>query len=810
MIQLLQYLLYAASLSCLFMAFTVIFAYFKPMKRANLGYSFTDLLDYGYLLEHNTILLKNGFLMKIYKLEPKCHRFLPDSDQSHQHDIIARAINDLDGQFMLNVDIIRKKAKPCDKETSYFGPKIFSLLFSKRNELHQGCFTNEYYLSITKTDERYSLVDKHHKYETVFSDFQKQTSNFVSKLSSVLNLQECTFCKNLPYISHEAVNFLYQAVNFEAIKLSLPKCEFTLDELLSCHDFVHSYPSKLDDKYICSIAINGFPYDSYFGMLNELNKLNFNYRFSTRFVSFNSFKSNLLLERKRRLWVQKRRGFLNQLLDKTPREDEINEDAQDQLIDLKDAKRNLAQNKSSYGSYTAQILMLDKDLEELNKDAQKVIKSLSTLGFTGHLETYNTTEAYLGSLPGHTLENVRRHTISNVVLSDLLPIGGSFTGELYSPNKRFGDKAPYLMAVTNDENRMSYLNLHVQDLANCFVVGPTGAGKSVLLGSLIISLLRYKGLKVYAFEKGYSFYALTKAALGHHYVLRNNDQLQLCPLHDLSTEALRNRAVNYVMFLLELSGIENLAKVKEEVTNAIENIYKAKLGTNTTATLTDVKQYLCNSEITDYLDCFLSNSHQRHILDGEHNPNLEAPINTFELGEFLSSNKQDVQAVLACLFMLIEDAVVKNEATAIVIDEAWLMLSHDKFSKKILEWLKTFRKYNVTIILATQSIGDLCQNESFSLFLDTIKTRIFLPNPDANNEILTPIYKKLSLNDKQILSISKATPKKDLFLHKDGEFMPFNLLLSKEELALLSLSEKDKKRVDKLYKTHQDAFVWSL
>ena len=96
------------------------------------------------------------------------------------------------------------------------------------------------------------------------------------------------------------------------------------------------------------------------------------------------------------------------------------------------------------------------------------------------------------------------------------------------------------------------------------------------------------------------------------------------------------------------------------------------------------------------------------------------------------------------------------------------------------------------------------------MFLDTIKTRIFLPNPDANNEILTPIYKKLSLNDKQILSISKATPKKDLFLHKDGEFMPFNLLLSKEELALLSLSEKDKKRVDKLYKSHQDAFVWSL
>ncbi len=810
MIQISQYLLYAASLCCLLLASTVLLAHFKTIKKANDSYSFADLLDYGYLLENNTILLKNGFLLKIYKLEPKCHRFLTDSDQSKLNDLIARAVNDLNGQFMLNVDIIRSKAQTCSKEDPYFGPKIFACLFSKRSKLHQDCFTNEYYLSITKNDATYSLVTHQHKHRTVFNDFQKQTCNFVSKLSSVLNLRECSYCKNLPYISHEAVNFLYSAINFENIKLSLPKCDFALDELLSCQDFEHGYPSQLGEQYICAIAINGFPSDSYFGMLNELNKLNFNYRFSTRFVSFDSFKSSLLLERKRRLWVQKRRGFLNQLLDKDPREDEINEDAQDQLIDLKDAKRNLAQNKSSYGSYTAQIMMLGKDLEELEINAQTAIKSINTLGFKGHIEYFNTTEAYLGSLPGHTIENVRRHTISNVVLSDLLPIGGSFIGEPYSPNQKFGDNAPFLMAVTNDENRLSYLNLHVQDLANCFVVGPTGAGKSVLLGSLIISLLRYQGLKVYAFEKGYSFYALTKAALGNHYVLRNNDQLELCPLHDLSTEALRNRAVNYVMFLLELSGIENLAKVKEEVTNAIENIYKAKLGSNTHATLTDVKQYLCNSEITDYLDCFLSNSHQRHILDGEHNPNLEAPINTFELGEFLSSNKQDVQAILACLFMLIEDAVIKNQATAIVIDEAWLMLSHDKFSKKILEWLKTFRKYNVTIILATQSIGDLCQKEDFSLFLDTIKTRIFLPNKDANNEILAPIYKKLSLNEKQILSISKAIPKKDLFLHKDGEFMPFNLLLSKEELALLSLSQQDKARVDKLYNTHKDAFVWSL
>ena len=79
--------------------------------------------------------------------------------------------------------------------------------------------------------------------------------------------------------------------------------------------------------------------------------------------------------------------------------------------------------------------MLGKDLEELEINAQTAIKSINTLGFKGHIEYFNTTEAYLGSLPGHTIENVRRHTISNVVLSDLLPIGCSFIGEPYSPNQ---------------------------------------------------------------------------------------------------------------------------------------------------------------------------------------------------------------------------------------------------------------------------------------------------------------------------------------------------------------------------------------
>ena len=93
---------------------------------------------------------------------------------------------------------------------------------------------------------------------------------------------------------------------------------------------------------------------------------------------------------------------------------------------------------------------------------------------------------------------------------------------------------------------------------------------------------------------------------------------------------------------------------------------------------------------------------------------------------------------------------------AIIIDEAWMMLANEEFSKQLITWIKTFRKHNVAIVLATQSINDLSKASNIGDFLDCIKTRIFLPNKDANTETLKGFYKKLSLCDSQIDAICKA------------------------------------------------------
>src|SRR3546814_2282431 len=51
------------------------------------------------------------------------------------------------------------------------------------------------------------------------------------------------------------------------------------------------------------------------------------------------------------------------------------------------------------------------------------------------------------------------------------------------------------------------------------IVGPTGAGKSVLLALLALQFRRYRDAQVYIFDKGFSARAAVLAAGGAHHAL---------------------------------------------------------------------------------------------------------------------------------------------------------------------------------------------------------------------------------------------------------------------------------------------------
>jgi type IV secretion system protein VirB4 len=67
----------------------------------------------------------------------------------------------------------------------------------------------------------------------------------------------------------------------------------------------------------------------------------------------------------------------------------------------------------------------------------------------------------------------------------------------------------------------------------------------------------------------------------------------------------------------------------------------------------------------------------------------------------------------------------------LILDEAWVMLGHATFAAKVREWLKTLRKANCAVVLATQSLSDAARSDQLDVLLESCPTKILLPNEEA-------------------------------------------------------------------------------
>jgi type IV secretion system protein VirB4 len=124
------------------------------------------------------------------------------------------------------------------------------------------------------------------------------------------------------------------------------------------------------------------------------------------------------------------------------------------------------------------MILMDEDRIRLDASARQVEKAINRLGFAARIESINTMDACLGTLPGHGVENVRRPLINTMKLADLLPTSTIWTGMNQAPCPLYPPLSPALLHCVTHGATPFRLNLHVRDLGHTFMFGPTSAGKS--------------------------------------------------------------------------------------------------------------------------------------------------------------------------------------------------------------------------------------------------------------------------------------------------------------------------------------------
>ena len=109
---------------------------------------------------------------------------------------------------------------------------------------------------------------------------------------------------------------------------------------------------------------------------------------------------------------------------------------------------------------------------------------------------------------------------------------------------------------------------------------------------------------------------------------------------------------------------------------------------------------------------------------------LDSDFVTFELETLMGMGPKVTIPVLTYLFHRIEQRL-DGRPTLIIIDEAWVVLANATFGAKLEEWLRTLRKKNAAVVLATQSLSEIANSPYRDVILESCPTKLYLPNAEA-------------------------------------------------------------------------------
>ena len=143
---------------------------------------------------------------------------------------------------------------------------------------------------------------------------------------------------------------------------------------------------------------------------------------------------------------------------------------------------------TSYGYYTVAIVILGESIDDADEKAKTLAQLIDNLGFKAKIEDLNSVEAWAGTLPGNVGANVRRHLVSCGNLVHMMPLSTIWAG----PERNKCLQGPPLLYTQTSGHTPFRLSLHIGDVGHTLVVGPTGAGKSVLLNMIEASFRKYE------------------------------------------------------------------------------------------------------------------------------------------------------------------------------------------------------------------------------------------------------------------------------------------------------------------------------
>ncbi|MDU6831255.1 MAG: conjugal transfer protein TrbE [Bradyrhizobium sp.] len=753
-----------------------------------------DFLPWAALVDQGIILNKDGSFQRTAKFRG------PDLDSAVPAELVAvagrinNALRRLESGWAIFVEAQRHSAGVYPPNT--FPDVASALVDAERSAQFEEAgahYESSYFLTFlylppaegTAKAERLLFEGSN---RTVDADAREILRGFVDRTNRVLQLVEGFMPESAWLDDEETLTYLHSTISTKRHRVRVPEIPMYLDALLADRPLTGGLEPMLGCAHLRVLTIVGFPTATTPGILDELNRLAFAYRWSTRAIMLDKADAIKLLTRIRRQWFAKRKSVAAILKEVMTNETSalLDSDAQNKAVDADEALQELGSDQIGEALVTATISVWDADPATADEKLRLVEKVIQGRDFTCMIETVNAVEAWLGSLPGHVYANVRQPPISTLNLAHMIPLSAVWAGEARDHHL----KAPPLFLAKTEGSTPFRFSLHVGDVGHTMVVGPTGAGKSVLLAFLALQFRRYPQAQIFAFDFGCSIRAAALAMGGDWHDIggvlsgESSEFVALQPLARIDDPSERAWAAAWIAAILGRERVEVTPDTKALLWSALTSLASAPVQERT---LTGLSVLLQSNVLKRALEPYCLGGPYGRILDAEYEALGEASVQAFETDGLMST--AIAPAVLSYLFHRIEDRF-DGRPTLLIIDEGWLALDDADFAGQLREWLKTLRKKNASVVFATQSLSDIDGSAIAPVIIESCPTRILLPNDRAIEPQIMEIYRRFGLNDRQIEILARATPKRDYYCQSRRGNRLFELGLGEVALAFTTASSK--------------------
>lgn len=507
-------------------------------------------------------------------------------------------------------------------------------------------------------------------------------------------------------------------------------------------------------------------------------------------------------------YIKKMRGFykmaafnpwaiIKQYLSK---EEQKNDKGRERLADeAEDALSKLVAEGQQYGFANISVVVYGSTIEECDEATSDVVGKIGNAGFGVILEKDNLMAAWEATLPGQWSRQRRLQFVETPAVSDVAPLRGVHEGDTVNEwlTQQSGEKTGPLTMLPTRHKTLQRVSLHHPGgKSHTLVIGPIGAGKSILLNFLMSQTGRHKARRI-RFDKDRSTRIPTLLAHGRFVDAtgRFEAATSVNPLSLLHDPKHFPYVAEWVQMAIEDDEFR-CSKVQER--DIFEKVKTLGEGYSSEFWTLSFLNTLLPSELRERLAVWTQGEKNGRFFDHVDDSFSLSDDISIEMGELFQNFPVAAALFMDYAFYRISQWLDGKRYTVIEVEEAGFFFQYPRFYARLEIWTVTIRKLNATLMLATQSLAQVARIPDFEILKENIPNIIYLPNPDAKNNL--KLYRDVfGLTLHQIDMISNAVANRDYLLVTPTQTRMLETSFDKETLAALRSDGRAQAVLDRHY-----------